>query len=96
MQTAACSSHWLKALVEATIIVPPGDDTGGSLAAILLGISLGGCDAGPIPRVLVQGKVFYKETPLVTGVIVFTPDASHGWRRCYSAFFLAFGFKELT
>jgi len=49
-----------------------------SLAATLLALGLGGCDAGPIPRVLVQGKVFYKEAPLITGVIVFIPDVSHG------------------
>jgi hypothetical protein len=49
-----------------------------SLATALLGTFLGGCDAGPLPRLSVQGKVFYKGVPLPTGVIVFTPDANHG------------------
>src|SRR5262245_845689 len=49
-----------------------------TLAAALLGIGLGGCDAGPLPRVLVQGKVSFKGVPLSTGVIVFIPDAGHG------------------
>jgi hypothetical protein len=49
-----------------------------SLATALLGIGLGGCDGGPLPRVLVQGKVCYHGVPLSTGVIVFIPDAGHG------------------
>jgi hypothetical protein len=44
----------------------------------LFAIGLGGCDAGSMPRVLIQGKVRYKGVPLSTGVIVFTPDAGHG------------------
>ena len=50
----------------------------GLVQAALLALLLAGCSRAPLTPV--QGKVAYKNFPLQSGVIVFTPDVSKGER----------------